>query len=49
MKGFNHTKYNPKVVILENYIYLESYNDYMDLIGYKLDKTVEYNYIYIKK
>ena len=49
MKGFNHTKYNPKVVILENYIHLESYNDYMDLIGYKLDKTVEYNYIYIKK
>jgi FkbM family methyltransferase len=49
MKGFNHTKYNPKVIILENYLYEETYNNYMDLIGYKLDKNVEYNYIYIKK
>ena len=49
MKGFNHTKYNPKVIILENYLYLESYNEYMDSIGYKLDGNMYYNYVYIKK
>jgi FkbM family methyltransferase len=49
MKGFNHTKYNPKVIVLENYLYLESYNEYMDSIGYKLNGNMFYNYVYIKK
>ena len=48
MKGFNHIKYNPKVVILENYLHDDLYNQYMESIGYILDRKVEYNYIYIK-
>jgi len=49
IKGFDHKKYSPKVVILENYLHKQEYNDYMDSIGYKLNGNVEYNYIYLKK
>ncbi len=49
VQGFNIEKYNPKVVLLENYIYTPTYEQYMDSIGYKLDTRLNYNYIFVKK
>lgn len=49
LEGFDIKLYNPKVVLLENYLYDEHYIKYMDNVGYKLDKTIDYNYIFINK
>ncbi len=49
MGGFDANKYSPKVILLENTTHSGSYEKYMNSIGYKLDKIIEYNYIYIKK
>jgi hypothetical protein len=48
MRGFSADKYNPKVIVLENWIHEEEYTDYMKSIGYALDQTIEYNYIYVR-
>lgn len=48
MKGFSPDVYNPKVIVLENYFHSPAYTDYMRAIGYILDRTIEYNYIYIR-
>ena len=47
--GFDVEKYSPKVIILENYTYLDSYVEYMNKIGYELFDKVKYNYIFVKK
>jgi len=49
MKGFNANKFNPKIILLENVLHKESYKQYMNNIGYKLDKTIDYNYIFKKR
>lgn len=48
MKGFDHKKYNPKIIILENWLHTPEYNEYMSSIGYNHINSVEYNYIYQK-
>jgi hypothetical protein len=47
MKGFNHNKYKPKIIILENYLHLDSYTEYMNSIGYRLNDKSSYDYIYL--
>ena len=49
MKGFDTTKFKPKVVLLENFCFDNAYIEYMNNIGYKLDHSIQYNYIFIKK
>jgi len=49
MEGFDTIKYSPKVILLENYTHDPKYELYMDLIGYKLNKKIEYNYIFEKQ
>jgi FkbM family methyltransferase len=48
MRGFSSDKYKPKVIVLENWVHEAEYTDYMKSIGYRLDQTVEYNYIYVR-
>jgi len=48
MRGFNTLKYKPEIILLENYTHLPRYQEYMNKIGYTLDKQVEYNYIFKK-
>lgn len=45
MEGLSKLK--PKVVVLENVLHDESYNIFMENYGYKLDKKLEHNYIYL--
>ena len=48
MRGFDTLKYNPKVVILENFDHNSTYTAYMQSLGYYLNHKIEYNYIYTK-
>lgn len=48
MRGFSADKYKPKVIVLENWVHESEYTDYMKSIGYNLDQTIEYNYIYVR-
>jgi len=48
MKGFDHNKYQPKVILLENINDDPKYRSYMSSIGYKLEIRKEYNEIYTK-
>ena len=48
MKGFSPDVYKPRVIVLENYFHSPAYTDHMRGIGYVLDRTIEYNYIYIR-
>lgn len=48
MKGFDVKKYQPKVVVLENYLHSEDYVPYMESIGYNLLNKIQYNYIFCK-
>ena len=49
LKGFSIEKYQPKVVVLENYILTELYVGYMLAKGYKLHHKIDYNYIFIRE
>lgn len=44
MKGLT---LKPRIVLLENYLHNREYTKFMVNLGYKLDKKVEYNYIYV--
>lgn len=46
MRGFDHIKYNPKIVVLENYLNDPEYSNYMESIGYDHTESIEYNHIY---
>jgi len=46
MRGFDTVLYKPKIILLENYEHNESYNLYMNSIGYTLKNKIQYNYIY---
>lgn len=48
MDGFDADKYQPEIILLENYLHDNMYNEYMERIGYKLDEKIQYNYIYKK-
>lgn len=48
MKGFDHNKYQPKVIVLENIYGEPKYPSYMNSIGYKLETKEGYNEIYTK-
>ena len=48
LMGFNIKKYSPRVIILENFLYLDSYVEYMMENGYKLNQKIDYNYIFQK-
>lgn len=48
MKGFSINKYQPKIVLLENFTYQNNYEKYMNDYGYKLKKRIKYNYIFEK-
>jgi FkbM family methyltransferase len=48
MKGFNAQKYNPKVIVLENFLNEDSYIKYMNSIGYSFLKKIYFNDIYVK-
>lgn len=48
LRGFNHEKYMPNIIILENWEHKADYIDYMTNIKYKLVTTLSDNYIFIK-
>lgn len=49
LDGFDHVKYNPKVVVLENFENTSKYEQYMNSIGYKKDFSLGHNEIYSKE
>ena len=49
IEGFDVNRYNPKVILLENYTHDPKYETFMDSLGYKLNTKIEYNYIFEKK
>lgn len=48
MRGFDADKFQPKVIVLENWTYLPEYVEYMQSIGYILDRKVEYNFLFVR-
>ncbi len=48
MNGFDVSKYNPKVIVLENFEKNAEYETYMEIKGYKKQIDLGYNQIYIK-
>lgn len=48
MRGFDHNKYQPKIVVLENLHDDSKYSTYMNSIGYKLELKEHYNEVYTK-
>ena len=49
MKGLNTQNIDCKLIVVENFLNDNSYNDYFESIGYHLSDIIEYNHIYIKK
>jgi FkbM family methyltransferase len=48
MLGFDHIKYDPKVIVLENFEYKPEYEKFMKERGYIKDTELGYNQIYVK-
>lgn len=48
MQGFSVEKFNPKVILLENYRHDNNYTTYMESLNYKLNHNINYNYIFTK-
>jgi FkbM family methyltransferase len=49
LKGFSLQEYKPKVVVLENWTNDPKYNSYMKKFGYKLDSSMQYNCIFLRR
>ena len=49
IEGFDVNRYNPKVILLENYTHDPKYETFMNSLGYKLNTKIKYNYIFEKK
>lgn len=49
LEGFNIKKYNPKVVVIENFYNRSNIHNYMSANGYILDKKIAYNEFYVLK
>jgi FkbM family methyltransferase len=47
MNGFDHIKYSPKVIVLENFESNPEYEKFMNQRGYKKDISLGYNEIYL--
>jgi len=48
MRGFDHLKYNPKVIVLENFENNKKYENFMQERGYSKKINLGYNEIYVK-
>jgi FkbM family methyltransferase len=48
LKGFDFNTFNPKVVVIENYLHNKNYETFMNSKGYSLKNKLEYNYIFTK-
>jgi FkbM family methyltransferase len=48
MEGFDHIKYDPKVIILENFEYKDGYEKFMNSRGYIKHSQLQYNEVYVK-
>ena len=48
MLGFDHIKYDPKVIVLENFEYKPEYEKFMNERGYIKHTELSYNQIYVK-
>ncbi len=48
MEGFDHIKYDPKVIILENFQYKDHYEKFMNSRGYIKHSQLQYNEVYVK-
>jgi FkbM family methyltransferase len=48
LDGFSIAKYQPKIILLENYLHDPKYTEYMKKFGYVLDKMININYAFIK-
>jgi FkbM family methyltransferase len=49
MKGLNTKNINCKLIVVENFLNDDSYQNYFESIGYYLSDTIQYNQIYLKK
>jgi FkbM family methyltransferase len=49
MRGLDTKRYRPKVIVLENYLFSNEYDLYMESIDYKKIHQIEYNFFYIPK
>lgn len=48
LRGFNHAKYTPRVIVIENFENNHGYEIFMNQRGYKKDATLGYNHIYVR-
>lgn len=48
MIGFDHQRFNPKVIVLENYQYNPNYELFMNGRGFNKHHNIEYNEIYVR-
>jgi methyltransferase, FkbM family len=48
LNGLDLNVYRPKVILLENYLYDPEYITFMSKFNYRLDKQIDYNYIFIQ-
>jgi len=46
MEGFDLEAFEPRVILLENFLHSPSYRNYMMDRGYRLDHQLDYNYIF---
>ena len=49
LRGLDHKKYSPKVIVLENFEDDQSYDIFMENIGYKKVLSLRYNHFYIQE
>lgn len=48
LRGFDHIKYDPKVIVIENFENNNNYETFMKERGYKKDIELGYNHVYVK-
>lgn len=48
LKGFDHNRYQPKIMVLENLENNPQYEAYMNSIGYVKEKNLVYNEVYVR-
>ena len=47
MKGLNTKKYRPNLIVLENFLFTDTYDQYMYSIGYKKIQEISHNFFYV--
>ena len=48
MSGFDAAGHGTRVVVLENYLHDAGYTSYMSGAGYRLDRKIGHNYVYVR-